>query len=181
MRDQQATHFFRVARAIQRSGLVQKCTIESIDEEINVLCNEVLSLQTHVETQALVLESSTGKGRDHEQPVKRLQQDRKWLTEMQNNLRKLILRGSGKIGTPGLKEASKLSNTASLTYKQPIQMLHPSIITPDSHFSNLTSSSHPQITLTPTQPPAYHLQTEPEHYNPPTFVIPQDMHPYSPQ
>ncbi|KAF8523178.1 hypothetical protein BU17DRAFT_64069 [Hysterangium stoloniferum] len=66
MRDQQATHFRRVARAIQRSRLVQKCTIKSIEEDINILDNEVLSLQTHVETQASVLESSTGKGKDHE-------------------------------------------------------------------------------------------------------------------
>ncbi|KAF8508096.1 hypothetical protein BU17DRAFT_100034 [Hysterangium stoloniferum] len=180
MRDQQATHFCRAARAIQRSRLVQKRTIESIDEDINILYNEVLSLQTHVETQASVLESSTGKGKDHERPVKRLRQDSKQLTEMHNNLRKLIPRGSGKIGTPGLDEASKPSNAASLTFNQQIQISHPSTITPDSCFSSPTSSCHPQNTLTPTQPPAHRLQAEPEHYNPPTFIIPQDMHLYSP-
>ncbi|KAF8516406.1 hypothetical protein BU17DRAFT_67419 [Hysterangium stoloniferum] len=180
MRDQQATHFRRAARAIQRSRLVQKRTIESIDEDINILYNEVLSLQTHVETQASVLEYSTGKGKDHERPVKRLRQDSKRLTEMHNNLRKLISRGSGKIGTPGLDEASKPSIAASLTYNQQIQISHPSTISPDSRFSSPTSSCHPQNTLTPTQPPAHRLQAEPEHYNLPTFIIPQDMHLYSP-
>ncbi|KIJ41602.1 hypothetical protein M422DRAFT_255217 [Sphaerobolus stellatus SS14] len=99
-RDQAATHYRRISRAIIRSAGVQQRTVAQQDTVIQSLSEKILKQQAAVERQQTGLKRTLEVSGNAQQVFKRLQTEEKHLQGMQQELHLVSRTGSGKAHQP---------------------------------------------------------------------------------